>query len=645
MKAKAKPNAEVTVDMLDEAARQEWTDIEETAKRLSRQQERKRARDLEKRKNARTARSNDTFVDASLSDDGFDLVWNMVDKAFPHLLPVQMLMWAHPGPRSKLLWHQIVFGMLATYARGVRCYFREVEKTFLGLSASQRRAIGLDHLPTDDTIGHQFKNALTHIAMEREPQGDPALSALGLGCELVDRYESTFMTYINELLAVSTDECATASVQAIDGTHFPVWSRKHYVAKDKSKSKRKAAIDRYGTGPNTVTGPEEAPEFIAIAENDLHARTGHKPAKNGEKSGFYLGHELHIAAAAADRKEADIYHPLLITAISMVPAGTNRAHATKPMLEWMKQKHPAIDHILADRGYSQHTDWAPQVMDGGYDHTIDLKENQRSVITHESGALIIDGGLYSPSLPPMLRNLESHTAGDPQVVRTYKASLFEQRRPYAYERCGIKPATKSSPERWVFEAPCSTKRVYCTMKPESRQASVPVTVKTSKGGRPKNEQKVAFGPFSATTTGLERSTTMLPCCAQKTITVDAAVFNGIAQKHPYGTFAWVEQYYQRNRVESVNSFVQQNYGSLENRGFLRFVDPAKYSALTGDAVTDWRRRNRVTARHLSAMCIGLFFVFYNLRQVRQTLGRAAFRVRPIRDLKALVGAEWESLRI
>ncbi len=125
----------------------------------------------------------------------------------------------------------------------------------------------------------------------------------------------------------------------------------------------------------------------------------------------------------------------VITAFTLVPAGTNRAVMVPTLLD-LRERGLPVKEVIWDRGYSQliAAATAHSLHAAGIEQTFRPMVHQRKLQPHSTDAILIDGQLFSASVPEELRRLKMPPFGaDEQQVRAFERP-FNQRARFRWQR-------------------------------------------------------------------------------------------------------------------------------------------------------------------------------------------------------------------
>lgn len=203
----------------------------------------------------------------------------------------------------------------------------------------------------------------------------------------------------------------------------------------------------------------------------------------------------------------------------------------------------------------------------GFQLIFDLSPNHRGVTGAVKGAIVVDGGLYSPGMPEDLRNLQPPAVGSSiDQINRYQELIAERQR-YALRRLGARP----QPDGTVrFQCPAAAKRIRCPLKPAS------LTITTSKG--------------LIVPTMVPDQNAQGEICQQSTITIDLnhadattrtmGYIGALYQKHPYGSDAWYDSFNRRSLVESAFANIKNDAEQNLRRPSIRMMGNTKVTLWT-----------------------------------------------------------------
>ena len=430
--------------------------------------------------------------------------------------PIQQRLDDHPGAVSSVRWKHILLGHLIAVASGDRPVLTKVRAHLWAMDDDLADLIGLGW-PSYRQLICQYHRGIK-MAQELFPL-DPALNTPAANGGEPKR--GFLEAYIVRLLArTRTAGYEPTTVQAIDGTYVNSWGRS--------------------------------------AETDPDAAWAHAPGNWSAE--HYFGYEAHLMVDTRMQSAASM-GPRLITSAVIVAGSAHRGQASLPMIALAKQDL-GVSEVIVDRGYSQlgHLAWGQPLAKIGVMQHIDLKSTQRA-LGYYNGALLIDGGVFSPSLPERLRQLPNYSRDMTYGEREALLDLYDERARYAFKFHGFD--RKGNPR---FVAPCLVGSVRCTQRRSSLSGELdtpyvhgPVSVSVT----PRTTDVSHDDSSAATPLELPRS------CTGATFSVPLEQFDGTFQKYPFGTRRWMQQYGQRSQVESINAALQQGECRIAERDLVR----------------------------------------------------------------------------
>jgi hypothetical protein len=487
--------------------------------------------------------------------------------------------------------------------RNHRAHLVQVTRVLNSLSQDQLRRLGVpswDPVESYDRVERLFSKLASILSA-----GLPGIDA------------SWFINSVARA-GVNKDFLSSHSV-AVDGTDVEAWGALHGASRtvelDGEAKETQLIEDGEPTEPlkkhpkNKVKTAKVfgiGPDGRKIYTKDPDARVGHRSATGQRKAGPYVGYELHLAVQTRDvtwtnyidRVVLSDEVPPVITACSLVPAGSHRTRSIVGQLIESSENFQELKDVVWDPGYSlcqpETAGWL--LNRAGIEQTFQVVTHQRGIRPFAGEALLIDGQLYSKFLPGELRDLEMPPRQAGAAQRASYEDKFNLRARWRYVRHS-KP-DKDGVTRW--------KCPFCAGILRAR--AFPVTMRLS---RSKPFVVIPLAPESC-------------CCG--TLSAPPAELP-ITQKIPFGTTAWRTSMNRRYAVESANSQLKGGYVDL-GRGFFRVFGLVKISFLLGFSLAS-----------------------YNLDRVRSFKARLAektdkaqgARKRRLGTWQALMGEKSESL--
>jgi len=332
-------------------------------------------------------------------------------------------------PRALPLFGFLVAAQLNALARHHVEHLVEIARVICALTDEQRADLGIREWPEDEAY----------------PRVERCFVDLCEALEADPVHDDTWFANVLAGASVPEDMRTSASV-AVDGTDVETWGALHgdpeTVELDgeaaqtqliEGAPRRKGRVRRalvFGTGA----------DGRKIYTKDPDARAGHRSATNSRPAGPYVGYELHLGVQARDirftngidRTTLGPEVPNVITAVSLVPAGTHRAKAVVPLL----LKDEKLKDVVWDPGYSlcrSETAYHPLAA-AGIHSTFTPVTHQRGIKPFSGDALLIDGQLFSSLLPEELRALPLPPRGASLEEKERYEEAFNRRARWRYAR-------------------------------------------------------------------------------------------------------------------------------------------------------------------------------------------------------------------
>jgi hypothetical protein len=401
-------------------------------------------------------------------------------------------------------------------------------------------------------------------------------------CRILESADNGFDAdwFANRLArAAIANEFLLSTSVAVDGTDVETWGRLHgatFTVELDGEAAETQIIDEEGTDavPSLITTKNDkmtvkTAKVFGLGDDgrkrytkDPDARAGHRSATGSRKGGPYVGYELHLAVQTRDVRWTNYIDrttlgpetPNVITTCSLAPAGTHRGKAIVGALLAAKNEHHDINDVVWDPGYSlcQPETTGHLLTRAGIEQTMQLVTHQRGIRPFAGDALLLDGQLFSPLLPPELRDLASPPRFVTAPARRTFEGRFNQRARWRFVRHGRPDHDGVSRWRCPFCAGLLRSRRFPTTMRRSRQApliDVPEQV---------------------------------DCCCKGTFSAPPAELP-LTQRIPFGTTAWRTSMDRRQVVESANAAIKGSFCDL-SRGFFRVFGRIKMTVLLGFTV-------------------------------------------------------------
>lgn len=289
--------------------------------------------------------------------------------------------------------------------------------------------------------------------------------------------------------------------------------------------------------------------------------------KKGGKETLYFGYALHAAAWTHEDGEARASLPQFVERIVVTDLKSGYSHSEKPAVDIftrLKDEGAVLSDLIADRAYSfaNPTSYHLPIRQLGMSLVHDYHPLDGGPKGTYQGAVVIDGWLYSPTIPQNLRSLKTpptprklsrrHSAEKRAKIKEeraeYKKQLgafndaIAQRELYALKR----HARMDKDGYMRLMCPAAAGKLRCALVEASMQ--LPLTKPT------------AYDPP-------ERAIDAV--CQNSTITVPPDLLAKTYQKHRWGTPAWQTSYARRSVVERYFGRLKSPTGGYANRDRLR----------------------------------------------------------------------------
>jgi len=390
-------------------------------------------------------------------------------------------------------------------------------------------------------------------------------------CHVLDSQEAGIDAagFANELAraAIPRDLLTSRSV-AVDGTDVETWGALRgasFTVELDGDAADTQLVDGQTASPPVKTkvktakvfsiGPDGRKRYTA----DPDARAGHRSATGSRNAGPYVGYELHLAVQTRDVRWTNHIDkttlgpevPGVITTCNLVPAGSHRGDAIVDALIASKTAISDITDVVWDPGYSlcQPGTTSYPLAQAGIEQTLQLVTHQRGIRPFAGEALLLDGQLYSPFLPPELRDLAAPPRFARGAYRRAYEESFNRRARWRLVRHAGPDSDGVTRWRCPFCAGLLRSRRFPRTMRRSRQAPM-----------------------------VEMPEGVTQCCSGILSAPPAEL--PITQRIPFGTTAWRVSMYRRQVVESANSALKGAFTDL-SRGFFRVFGQTKLSVLLG----------------------------------------------------------------
>ncbi|WP_341258440.1 hypothetical protein [Gordonia malaquae] len=412
-------------------------------------------------------------------------------------------------------------------------HITEIYSTYCGLVPYQRQQLDLTHLKYT-----QLTHFLSRVAT------------------LVDKGRLDIVELMNGIFDAHLPHASTFSL-AVDSTDYETWARIRSFwsggADPAPSTHDEDEASPATTRPTHRTWPILREDARLQRTKDNDARDGHRSARNNRPSGPFVGYDLTLAVNIRhfDSAETETV-PNHIVGANLTPAGTHHARAALKIVDTVRSAGHVIADIVADRAYNlaKPQFWTLALREYGIEPVFDLtKKQRRPKPGYKAGTILINGTLFTQALPKSFRDLRAHNRDMSRADHAELAQRYDER----YLRYGYKPMTTGREVR--FRGPVRADRA----KSPIRCPNTPFSMR---------------GPMDLPTTNCTDS-----CSCRGTCTIPDTYEPNVRQRHPYGTTAWLSDYYHRNAVETANSQLR-NAQPLE-RGYTRVFGRIKTAFLLG----------------------------------------------------------------
>jgi len=382
----------------------------------------------------------------------------------------------------------------------------------------------------------------------------------------------------------------TSSSWAVDGTDVETWGVLHgevevVDAEDDIEADEVNQTD----SPRQARRPRPKAKVLGVGPDgrniytaDSDARASHRSATNSRAAGKYVGYELHLGVQTRDVLWTNYVEkvtlsdevPGVITAMSLVPAGSHRGRAVADGLIEAKQAGMALKDVVVDPGYSilapgtLHDKLAAE----GIHTTFQITRHQRGLRPFSGDALLVDGQLFSPLLPSELHDLPMPPRGAPESIKEeYEVDFNHRARWRMVRHAG---PDKDGATRW--------KCPFCAGLLRSRQ--FPATMRLK-----------AHVPVVSVPEGAQHCSGVLTA-----MPAELPWWQSI----PFGTTAWRKSMGRRQPVESANAGLKGEFADV-SRGFHRVFGTTKITVLLAftaagynvERVRSFRAKHRLQDPH------------------------------------------------
>lgn len=394
----------------------------------------------------------------------------------------------------------LLLGIAATIADDRPAHLRRVHRELVGLEEADKVRLAIV------VEGRAGPHSLTYRQVERTFSS----MAKAMGTEgLVE-----FCDAVVEASVPAAHKGVTAAV-AVDWTDVESWAR--------------------ATGADSVAA-------------DPDASWGHRSVNApGTKDELFFGYYAQAVTMVAE--EAGPPVPELVRRIAMDAPCTDPVPQMATMLEAMASTGVAVGDVLADSGYAHRVseNWAGRMRRIGADLVQDLHPTDRGPKGTFGGAVIANGNLWCPAIPPALLAIGPLSRGATVAeIAAHDARFVEASR---YKLGRISADDADGYHR--VACPATAGKLRCPLKAKSMALDYEHPEVLSPPEHPPR------------------------CCGQGSITVGPEVNAKTRQKHDYPGPAFRRSYRRRTAVERSFSTFKDSATTNVRRGWCRMMGRAK----------------------------------------------------------------------
>ncbi len=332
------------------------------------------------------------------------------------------------------------------------------------------------------------------------------------------------------------------------------------------RSQRPAGIGPSGRKTRVSTTRRHQPNYrrqrygVADPDSSRYERPGWR--RDG-KSGFGL--EMHSFVMVAEEGRPPI--PPFARHLRLTPNQSGLRGVVVDMAMRISKSGDPVSDAIYDAGYGQFVKINAGMRQAGFNPVFDLWTGHHGVTGAIAGAIVVDGGLYSPGLPEGLRDLKPPAVGTGMKQLNHYQELIEERQRYALRRLGAKPSLQGMIR---YQCPASAGKVGCPLKPAS------LSISTSKG---------LIVPSLVPPPGAQGD-----ICKQATVTIDlddpnafdrsTGYVGGLYQKHPFGSDAHYDSMKRRAYAEAAFGNIKNEAEQSLRRPSIRVMGRAKMTLVS-----------------------------------------------------------------
>lgn len=488
-------------------------------------------------------------------------------------------------------------GMLLAVRAGMAPHIEKARWVLSELPAPTRRRLGVIRESGEEITYKQMADMAERLTALVD--SSPHFRGEGLTEEECRYREDLLIEVCDKLLAASIpDGVPHAGSYSIDGTNVDSWARprtkivntkngsiaashleddheerKKWAETQKKRRdrRRREWPDPTTVRPNGVSGSSRKPRASTTKKykpNRQRKRWGVADPDSAryEKDGwkrdgkFGFGLEMHSFVMVSEEGEPSI--PPFTRHLQLTPHRPENRTVVVEMAKRMAMMGEPLSDAVYDAGYGQYSEINQGLRRAGFDPVFDLWTGHLGVNGQIAGAIVIDGGLYSPGIPKNLRDLRPPPVGTGMKTLNHYQELIEERQRYALRRLGARPDADGTIR---YQCPAAAGRVACPIKPSS------LGIVTSKG---------LIVPSNVPAAGAQGDV-----CRQSSVTIDLddplatdraqGYVGGLYQKHPFGSDAHYDSMRRRAYVEGAFGNIKSEAEQSLRRPSIRVVGRAK----------------------------------------------------------------------
>jgi len=398
------------------------------------------------------------------------------------------------GRPRQLAVRTLLVGIAAALADDRPAHLSRVHRALVGLGPADRARLGVE------VAGH----ILTYRQVER------TFASMSVAAADVQAVSDSLVE-----ASVPAGHKHDTTAVAVDWTDYESWSRS-------AEGNRPAADPDASWGHRSVNAP-------------------------GARGELFFGY--YAQAVTMVREEDGPPVPELVRRIAMEPPCTDPGPVMANALERMAGSGVAVGDVLADSGYAHRVAerWASPLRAIGARLVQDLHPADRGPKGTFEGAVVANGNLWCPAIPPALLNIGPLAQGAGEKETAAHDRLWAEAASYKLGRLCADDADGYH----RVACPAAAGKLRCPLKEGSMALGF-------------DRPEVLSPPAHP-----------LRCCAQATITVPPDVAAKTRQKHDYPSAAHRRSYMRRTAVERSFSTLKDPATTNMRRGWCRLMGKTK----------------------------------------------------------------------